>query len=142
MDEDRPADSERAPNIPQADNSSPASAMFEALTVELQARDEERGRELKSGHDSEDKMREGVAQQLVLAAAGLDAIGEKSWTAVDDTPLQRSRTRRRFEKRVRKANAKEKRELQAALAELTQPALAYKAAVEVYRRYGAEAGRV
>ncbi|KAE8985182.1 hypothetical protein PF002_g20728 [Phytophthora fragariae] len=76
-------------------------------------------------------MREGVAQQLVLAAAGLDAIGEKSWTAVDDTPLQRSRTRRRFEKRVRKANAKEKRELQAALAELTQPALAYKAAVEV-----------
>ncbi|KAE9073967.1 hypothetical protein PF007_g25595 [Phytophthora fragariae] len=79
-------------------------------------------------------MREGVAQQLVLAAAGLDAIGEKSWTAVDDTPLQRSRTRRRFEKRVRKANAKEKRELQAALAELTQPALAYKAAVEVLRQ--------
>ncbi|KAE9313126.1 hypothetical protein PF008_g19817 [Phytophthora fragariae] len=46
MDEDRPAESERAPNVPQADNSSPASAMFEALTVELQARDEERGREL------------------------------------------------------------------------------------------------
>ncbi|KAE9163772.1 hypothetical protein PF005_g30305, partial [Phytophthora fragariae] len=90
----------------------------------------------------EDKMREGVAQQLVLAAAGLDAIGEKSWTAVDDTPLQRSRTRRRFEKRVRKAKAKEKCELQAALAELPQPALAYKAAEEVYRRYGAEAGRV
>ncbi|KAE9171317.1 hypothetical protein PF005_g27190 [Phytophthora fragariae] len=66
----------------------------------------------------EDKMREGFAQQL------------------------RSRTRRRFEKRVRKAKAKEKRELQAALAELTQPALAYKAAEEVYRRYGAEAGRV
>ncbi|KAE9157310.1 hypothetical protein PF005_g32883 [Phytophthora fragariae] len=58
----------------------------------------------------EGKMREGVAQQLVLAAAGLDVIGEKSWTAVDDTPLQRSRTRRRFEKRVRKAKAKEKRE--------------------------------
>ncbi|KAE9058800.1 hypothetical protein PF006_g32055, partial [Phytophthora fragariae] len=69
-------------------------------------------------------------------------IGEKSWTAVDDTPLQCSRTRRRFEKRVRKAKAKEKREWQAALAELTQPALAYKSAEEVYRRYGAEAGRV
>ncbi|KAE8890144.1 hypothetical protein PF002_g21724 [Phytophthora fragariae] len=88
------------------------------------------------------KMREGVAQQLVLAAVGLDAIGEKRWTAVDDTPMQRSRTRRRFEKRVRKAKVKERRELQAALAELTHPALAYKAAEEVYRRYGAEAGRV
>ncbi|KAE8979571.1 hypothetical protein PR002_g24381 [Phytophthora rubi] len=64
------------------------------------------------------KMREGVAQQL------------------------RSKTRRRFEKRVRKAKVKERCELQAALAELTHPALAYKAAEEVYRRYGAEARRV
>ncbi|KAE8907467.1 hypothetical protein PF003_g8424 [Phytophthora fragariae] len=275
-DEDRSDDGERTPNAPNANNGSPASAMFEALTAELQARDEERGRvlrveaqrrtsdetkqreadqllrkrlkrlehaktrrkrraerkrlvaelaksgtatvvqstrehasgaeavglekgvtteanvampepneafrsaldwsaraaqalqevrarqlELKDGFATlavaesrrqealaagnvvgEGKMREGVAQQLVLAAAGLDAIGEKSWTAVDDTPLQRSRTRRRFEKRVRKAKAKEVREWQAALAELTQPARAYKAAEEVYWRYGAEAGRV
>ncbi|KAE9294088.1 hypothetical protein PR003_g24346 [Phytophthora rubi] len=56
--------------------------------------------------------------------------------------MQRSKTRRRFEKRVRKAKVKERCELQAALAELTHPALAYKAAEEVYRRYGAEARRV
>ncbi|KAE8894284.1 hypothetical protein PF003_g21999 [Phytophthora fragariae] len=41
-DEDRSDDGERTPNAPDADNGSPASAMFEALTAELQARDEER----------------------------------------------------------------------------------------------------
>ncbi|ETN08497.1 hypothetical protein PPTG_23026 [Phytophthora nicotianae INRA-310] len=36
-------------------------------------------------------VRIGVAQQLVLAAAGLDAIGESDWTRAHETPLQRSR---------------------------------------------------
>ncbi|ETO74927.1 hypothetical protein F444_09413 [Phytophthora nicotianae P1976] len=34
-------------------------------------------------------VRTGVAQQLVLAAAGLDAIGESDWTRAHESPLQR-----------------------------------------------------
>ncbi|ETP44113.1 hypothetical protein F442_09251 [Phytophthora nicotianae P10297] len=36
-------------------------------------------------------VRIGVAQQLVLAATGLDAIGESDWTRAHESPLQRSR---------------------------------------------------
>ncbi|KAI9985922.1 hypothetical protein PInf_024713 [Phytophthora infestans] len=71
-----------------------------------------------------------VARQLVLAAAELDAIGEREWMVEQGAPLQRSRTRRKYERRVRKALAKEKRELRAVLAKKTYPEQAYFALVE------------
>lgn len=49
----------------------------------------------------------GVAQQLMVAASGLKAIAADDWDSVDAAPLTVSRARRRFEKRVRKAKAKE-----------------------------------
>lgn len=81
----------------------------------------------------ESEVREGVARQLVLAAAGLDAIEESEWTVEQGTRLQRSRTRRRYEKRVRKALAKEKRELRGVLAKEKSPEQAYFAFVELYK---------
>ncbi|ETP44127.1 hypothetical protein F442_09248 [Phytophthora nicotianae P10297] len=66
-------------------------------------------------------VRTGEAQPLVLAATGLDAIGESDWTRAYEAPLQRSRTRRRYEKRVRKALAKARRALRARLAAGTYP---------------------
>lgn len=51
-------------------------------------------------------MREEVAQQLVMAAAGIDVVGADGSTAASRDQLQRSRTRRRYEKRVHKAQAK------------------------------------
>ncbi|OWZ17073.1 RNA-dependent DNA polymerase [Phytophthora megakarya] len=60
----------------------------------------------------ESDARDGVAAQLVTTAMGLEAIGS---VGVDKpmelTALQASRTRRRFEKRVRKAKAKEWRKV-------------------------------
>ncbi|KAG6582929.1 Enzymatic Polyprotein [Phytophthora cinnamomi] len=59
-----------------------------------------------------------------------------------DTALERSRARRRSEKRLRKARANEQREMREALAKLTQPAVAYRAVEEAYRRHGADTGRI
>ncbi|ETL39623.1 hypothetical protein L916_09059 [Phytophthora nicotianae] len=70
-------------------------------------------------------VRTGEAQPLVLAATGLDAIGESDWTRAYEAPLQQSRTRRRYEKRVRKALAKARRALRARLAAGTYPDGAY-----------------
>ncbi|EGZ18043.1 hypothetical protein PHYSODRAFT_499254 [Phytophthora sojae] len=111
--------------------------------ADLAVAESSRREDLAAGNAvGEDAMREEVAKRLVVAAAGLDAIGEKDWTAENSTMLQRSRTRRRYEKRMRKARVKERRELRAALAKLTQPTLAYKAVEEVYRRLGADTERV
>lgn len=57
----------------------------------------------------ENETREGVAKQLVAAAAGLRAIATDDWDEVDAVPLNISRARRQFEKRVRKAQARERR---------------------------------
>ncbi|KAE8957844.1 hypothetical protein PR002_g31049, partial [Phytophthora rubi] len=66
-DEEYPDDIERAPNASDADNSSPASAMFEALTAELQARDEERGRVLRveAQRRASDETKQREADQLL-----------------------------------------------------------------------------
>ncbi|KAE8952408.1 hypothetical protein PR001_g33307, partial [Phytophthora rubi] len=66
-DEDRSDDGERTPNAPDADNGSPASAMFEALTAELQARDEERGRVLRveAQRRASDETKQREAEQLL-----------------------------------------------------------------------------
>lgn len=58
----------------------------------------------------ENDTRTGIARQLVTAAAGLRAIAADSWSNTESVSLEVSRARRRFEKRVRKAVAKEQRE--------------------------------
>ncbi|KAE9221449.1 hypothetical protein PF004_g13046 [Phytophthora fragariae] len=60
----------------------------------------------------ENDTRDGVAQQLVAAATGLRAIARDDWVDKEETPLQVSRAIRRFEKRVRKARAKVRRQQQ------------------------------
>lgn len=58
-------------------------------------------------------IREGVAVQLVTAAAGLRLLGERDWVPADDnTTVYVARVRRRYEKRLRKARAKEQRRWQ------------------------------
>ncbi|ETO99667.1 hypothetical protein F441_22917 [Phytophthora nicotianae CJ01A1] len=67
-------------------------------------------------------VRTGVAQQLVLAAAGLDAIGESDWTRAHESPLQRSRDlRSAYGRRSRKTRCA----LRAQLATATYPGGAY-----------------
>ncbi|OWZ02185.1 hypothetical protein PHMEG_00026297 [Phytophthora megakarya] len=58
----------------------------------------------------ENEMREGVAPQLVMTAAGLDAVREHGWVADVQTTTERRRRQRRHEKRERKARAKKRRE--------------------------------
>ncbi|KAE9069005.1 hypothetical protein PF010_g26830 [Phytophthora fragariae] len=80
--------------------------------VDLAIAEARRQEELAAGSAvGEFTTREGVARQLVTAAAGLEAIGEAGLADGDTTALQRARARRRFEWRVRKARAKELREL-------------------------------
>ncbi|KAE9163479.1 hypothetical protein PF002_g31851 [Phytophthora fragariae] len=80
--------------------------------VDLAIAEARRQEELAAGSAVGDfTTREGVARQLVTAAAGLEAIGEAGVAHGDTTALQRTRARRRFERRVRKARAKELREM-------------------------------
>ncbi|KAE8972798.1 hypothetical protein PR002_g26400, partial [Phytophthora rubi] len=60
----------------------------------------------------ENETRDGVARQLIAAAAGLRAIAADDWTDGEETPLHVSRARRRFEKKVQKARAKARRQQQ------------------------------
>ncbi|KAE8966142.1 hypothetical protein PR002_g28460 [Phytophthora rubi] len=60
----------------------------------------------------ENETRDGVALQLIAAAAGLRAIAADDWTDGEETPLHVSRARRRFEKKVQKARAKARRQQQ------------------------------
>ncbi|KAE9156425.1 hypothetical protein PF005_g33215, partial [Phytophthora fragariae] len=97
-----------------------------------------------TGEDTvnEDAVREKVAQQLELVATGL-AISDKGAAAsVDKLELRRSRTRRRHEKRLRKALAKERRELGTLLTAYPYPKQAYYVFEEVHRRFGTAAPRV
>ncbi|KAE9279435.1 hypothetical protein PR003_g28235, partial [Phytophthora rubi] len=75
--------------------------------VDLAIAEARRQEELAAGSAvGEFTTREGVARQLVTAAAELEAIGEAGVAHGDTTALQRTRARRRFERRVRKARAK------------------------------------
>lgn len=66
--------------------------------------------ELAAGNHVEDNATyTRVAQQLVAAAAGLRSIAADDWEKTDATPLRVTRARRRFEKRVQKARAKQRR---------------------------------
>ncbi|KAE8950605.1 hypothetical protein PR002_g33222, partial [Phytophthora rubi] len=97
-----------------------------------------------TGEDTvnEDAVREKVAQQLELVATGL-AISDKGAAAsVDKLELRRSRTRRRYEKRLRKALTKERRELGTLLTAYPYPKQAYYVFEEVHRRFGTAAPRV
>lgn len=79
-------------------------AVAEAQRLELLAAGEVVG---------DNDVREGVTVQLVTAAAGLHLLGERDWVPVeDDTPVYVARVRRRYEKRLRKARAKEQRRWQ------------------------------
>ncbi|KAE9079103.1 hypothetical protein PF010_g22874 [Phytophthora fragariae] len=90
--------------------------------VDLAIAEARRQEELAAGSAvGEFTTREGVARQLVTAAAGLEAIGEAGVTHGDTTALQRTRARRRFERRVRKARAKELRELREMLERSRRP---------------------
>ncbi|KAE8984780.1 hypothetical protein PR001_g23077, partial [Phytophthora rubi] len=90
--------------------------------VDLAIAEARRQEELAAGSAvGEFTTREGVARQLVTAAAGLEAIGEAGVAHGDTTALQRTRARRRFERRVRKARAKELRELREKLERSRRP---------------------
>ncbi|KAE8952340.1 hypothetical protein PR001_g33334, partial [Phytophthora rubi] len=97
-----------------------------------------------TGEDTvnEDAVREKVAQQLELVATGLTISDKGAAAAVDKLELRRSRTRRRYEKRLRKALAKERRELGTLLTAYPYPKQAYYVFEEVHRRIGTAAPRV
>ncbi|KAE9281076.1 hypothetical protein PR003_g27775, partial [Phytophthora rubi] len=90
--------------------------------VDLAIAEARRQEELAAGNAvGEFTTREGVARQLVTAAAGLEAIGEAGVAHGDTTALQRTRARRRSERRGRKARAKELRELREMLERSRRP---------------------
>ncbi|KAE9023028.1 hypothetical protein PR001_g13013 [Phytophthora rubi] len=97
-----------------------------------------------TGEDTvnEDAVREKVAQQLEMAATGLDIGGKGAAAAMDKVELRRSRTRRRYEKRLRKALAMERRELDALVTAYPYPKQAYYVFEEVHRRFSTAAPRV
>ncbi|EGZ24138.1 hypothetical protein PHYSODRAFT_485988 [Phytophthora sojae] len=61
-------------------------------------------------------IRDGAAKQVIMAAADLDAVEPDEWTRPVETTIRVSRTRRRFEKRVGKARAREQRRIREWLA--------------------------
>ncbi|KAE9293607.1 hypothetical protein PF008_g24752 [Phytophthora fragariae] len=97
-----------------------------------------------TGEDTvnEDAVREKVAQQLEMAATGLDIGGKGAAAAMDKVELRRSRTRRRYEKRLRKALAMERRELDTLVTAYPYPKQAYYVFEEVHRRFSTAAPRV
>ncbi|OWZ06250.1 hypothetical protein PHMEG_00021521 [Phytophthora megakarya] len=81
----------------------------------------------------ENEMREGVAPQLVMTAAGLDAVREHGWVADVQTTTERRRRQRRHEKRERKARAKKRREWLTALVNAPHSDKDYFVFDEVYK---------
>lgn len=77
-----------------------------------------------------------------MAAAGLDAIGENEGTETDKTPMHQSKTRQRYEKRLRKAVAKEQRELRTLATKYLRPKHACYVFEEMHMSLGKETPRV
>ncbi|KAE8976627.1 hypothetical protein PR001_g25364 [Phytophthora rubi] len=71
----------------------------------------------------EDTVNEDAVHEIV--ATGLDISGKGAAAAMDKVELRRSRTRRRYEKRLRKALAKERRELGTLVTAYPYPKQAY-----------------
>lgn len=103
--------------------------------AKLAVAEAQRGELLAAGNVvGENDVRDGVADQLVTAAAGLKLFGEDDWVPTEDTPVYISRARRRYDKRVRKARAREWRRWQTQLLQQAKADGAFVKFDEEYRR--------